>query len=114
MAYTCIQPAYVKNFHCDGSLCSAKCCRGWLIEVDEVTYTKYQQLPDRDLRQRVLGKLKKNTSFPTCAFLILKVLRPVIIKLELLVFDADLGSRSNTLGVHASLSMQPNLHALRF
>ena len=61
MVYTCIQPAYVKNFHCDGRLCNAKCCRGWLIEVDSDTYAKYQRLPDEVLRRRVLEKLKKST-----------------------------------------------------
>ena len=61
MVYTCIQPAYVKKFHCDGRLCNAKCCRGWLIEVDSDTYAKYQRLPDEVLRRRVLEKLKKST-----------------------------------------------------
>lgn len=60
MLYTCIQPAYVKYFHCDGRLCNAKCCRGWLIEVDEATYAKYQRLPDAELRRQTLRKLKKS------------------------------------------------------
>lgn len=59
MPYTCIQPEYVKEFHCDGSLCQAKCCRGWQIEVDDYTYSKYQNLQDLQLRQNVLNKLKK-------------------------------------------------------
>ena len=62
MVYTCIQPAYVRNFHCDGRLCNSKCCRGWHIEVDVATYDKYRELPDVDLRQRLMGNLKKNTS----------------------------------------------------
>ncbi len=60
MIYTCIQPAYAKHFHCDGRLCNAKCCRGWLIEVDEATYAKYQRLPEVDLRRQTLIKLKKS------------------------------------------------------
>ena len=62
MVYTCIQPAYVKKFHCDGRLCNAKCCRGWFIEVDAATYVKYRELPDEVLRRQVMGNLKKRTS----------------------------------------------------
>lgn len=62
MSYTCIQPEYVKKFQCDGSLCQAKCCRGWQIEVDDCTYSKYQNLQDLRLRQYVLNKLKKHSN----------------------------------------------------
>lgn len=60
MVYTCIQPAYVKKFHCDGRLCNSICCRGWLIEVDADTYAKYRLLPDEILRRCVLENLKKS------------------------------------------------------
>ena len=62
MVYTCIQPVYVKDFHCDGRLCNSKCCRGWLIEVDAATYAKYRDIPNENLRRQVMGNLKKHTS----------------------------------------------------
>ena len=37
----CIQPNYIKNFHCDGKICGARCCRDWRIIVDEETYDKF-------------------------------------------------------------------------
>lgn len=40
----CIQPNYVKDFHCDGKKCGARCCRDWRIVVDEDTYDKYFEL----------------------------------------------------------------------
>ena len=57
--YSCIQPVYVKDFRCDGSLCHSKCCRGWQIEIDAETYRKYKKLPAGELRSRVLTKLAR-------------------------------------------------------
>ena len=39
-----IQPAYVKNFKCDGQRCGAKCCRGWRIDIDAKTFKKYEKI----------------------------------------------------------------------
>ena len=40
--YHCLQPIYVQQFQCDGSLCKSECCRkGWAIEIDEDTYRRY-------------------------------------------------------------------------
>lgn len=60
--YSCIQPVYVKDFRCDGSLCHSKCCRGWQIEIDAETYRKYKKLPAGELRSRVLTKLARRAN----------------------------------------------------
>ena len=39
------RPTYVKNFHCDGKACGARCCRDWRIVVDDRTRQKYLNLP---------------------------------------------------------------------
>lgn len=39
-------PRYYKNFHCIGGACHDNCCRGaWLVNVDEDTVKKYEQMP---------------------------------------------------------------------
>ena len=60
MIYNCIQPEYVKYFHCNGSLCNSKCCRGWQIEIDDETYVKYCQLPESEIRTAILTKLQRH------------------------------------------------------
>ena len=49
----CIQPNYLKNFHCDGKKCGARCCRDWRIIVDEETYDKYFEL-ENSAREEIL------------------------------------------------------------
>lgn len=40
-----LQPKYVSEFHCDGKICPANCCRrDWKISVDEETFKKYLQM----------------------------------------------------------------------
>ena len=40
-----LQPKYVSEFHCDGKICPANCCRrDWKISVDEETFKKYLSL----------------------------------------------------------------------
>lgn len=36
-----IRPNYLKKFQCNGKLCDSKCCKGWRVHVDELTYKKY-------------------------------------------------------------------------
>ena len=44
--FTYYQPEYVKNFHCDGQKCGARCCKNWTICIDEKTFQKYSSVPD--------------------------------------------------------------------
>lgn len=47
-------PYYYKNFACIGSGCEDTCCGGWRIDIDEKSYSRYQQVPGafgRRLRQ---------------------------------------------------------------
>ena len=39
-----IQPRIVSEFKCDGSKCNSKCCKNWLIDIDDETYQKYLEL----------------------------------------------------------------------
>ena len=50
----CIQPNYIKDFHCNGKTCNARCCRDWRIIVDEDTYDKYSEL-DAETRANILS-----------------------------------------------------------
>ena len=38
------QPAYVKNFKCDGSKCDARCCKYWIIDIDKKSYEEYEKI----------------------------------------------------------------------
>ncbi len=40
-----LRPSYYKEFRCIGGACTDTCCAGWEIDVDDVTYDKYQKLP---------------------------------------------------------------------
>lgn len=42
--YLYFRPEYVGHFKCDGSKCNARCCKGWKIFIDELTYKKYSHL----------------------------------------------------------------------
>ena len=57
-SYISIQPEYVKQFHCDGTLCNAMCCKNWRISIDHNTYKKYQQLTDKVNRKRILSSIE--------------------------------------------------------
>ncbi|MBD3879045.1 MAG: flagellin lysine-N-methylase [Quinella sp. 1Q5] len=47
--YFYFQPQYVKQFKCDGSKCSAHCCRGWNIFIDKDTYKQYSKLGSQEI-----------------------------------------------------------------
>ncbi len=53
----CIQPAYVRKFQCDGSLCNAMCCKNWEIRLDERTCEAYRKLQPEEWRQRILQSI---------------------------------------------------------
>jgi lysine-N-methylase len=48
-----ILPTYANEFRCIGSLCDDTCCVGWLVEIDQETYEKYQTLPAGPLRTQL-------------------------------------------------------------
>ncbi len=47
--FTCIEPAYVERFSCDGSKCGgSRCCRGWQQRLDEAALFRYRALEGAD------------------------------------------------------------------
>lgn len=53
--YTCFQPTYMNEFHCDGNLCQSRCCRtNWEIEIDGDTYQRYRSIKSKDERKNIL------------------------------------------------------------
>lgn len=49
-----IVPDFYLQFACKADKCQHTCCAGWQIDIDAVTYAKYQQLPGKlgaDLRR---------------------------------------------------------------
>lgn len=51
-----LRPSYYKEFHCIGGACTDTCCAGWEIDVDDVTYEKYQQLPE-ELKTHICAEI---------------------------------------------------------
>ena len=47
------RPEYVNRFKCDGSKCNARCCKGWLIFIDDQTLEKYSQLESADIVEHI-------------------------------------------------------------
>lgn len=60
----CILPSYVTKFKCDGKLCGCRCCRDWLIVVDEDTYKKFSELDDV-ARAEILKNIEWRRDFDT-------------------------------------------------
>ncbi len=52
------QPEYVSRFKCDGSKCSARCCKGWTIEIDAATYKKYSRIKPKEKAKEILSHFK--------------------------------------------------------
>lgn len=44
------QPRHYDAFHCIGADCEDTCCAGWGVLIDRVTYEKYRQCGDPELR----------------------------------------------------------------
>ena len=51
----CIRPTYVREFQCDGTVCSSRCCKNWRVTIDDDTYQKFLALEDRN---EILDKLE--------------------------------------------------------
>ena len=69
------QPEYVKNFKCDGKRCGAKCCKHWIIDIDEKTFDSYKKIESvakeitaniyyHDERKGYVTKLRENKFCP--------------------------------------------------
>ena len=54
-----LQPNYVEQFFCDGSLCGSRCCKGWRITADAATYEKYRAADEGD-EPGILRHFSKN------------------------------------------------------
>ncbi len=55
--YTCIRPAYIREFRCDGSTCKSRCCGDWRITVDEATLRKYSRMEPKEEGQEILSRI---------------------------------------------------------
>ena len=58
--YFYFQPQYVKQFKCDGSKCSAHCCRGWNVFIDKDTYKQYSKLGSKEITSRLQFNADRN------------------------------------------------------
>ena len=57
--YRCLQPEYVRQFQCDGTLCNAQCCRGWNIQLDEGAMERFRKGPG-DLSREIFSHVAVN------------------------------------------------------
>ncbi len=56
-----LQPTYVKDFICQGSICTDNCCEGkWNIDVDESHFNKLRNLQDKELKEIFHKYMKRN------------------------------------------------------
>ena len=53
------QPKYVGIFQCDGIKCHAKCCKKWVINIDERSLQKYQRIKNTDMQKKILSSIIK-------------------------------------------------------
>lgn len=58
-SYRILQPRYVQKFQCDINKCDEDCCHGWIIHVEKTVCHSYLVYPDREVRKKLLGALKK-------------------------------------------------------
>lgn len=58
-SYRILQPRYVQKFQCDINKCDEDCCHGWIIHVEKAVCHSYLVYPDREVRKKLLGALKK-------------------------------------------------------
>ncbi|MBR0061948.1 MAG: flagellin lysine-N-methylase, partial [Selenomonadaceae bacterium] len=67
--YLYFQPEYVGKFKCDGAKCNARCCKGWVIEIDKTTYEKYPPEVTKHIKfdseqKKYFVTLKENKACP--------------------------------------------------
>lgn len=56
--YFYFQPEYVSKFKCDGSKCTAHCCGGWRITIDDATYKKYSRVKPKSKAKEIISLIK--------------------------------------------------------
>ncbi|ORM71765.1 flagellin lysine-N-methylase [Pantoea rwandensis] len=52
-----IEPAFLNQFQCVGSACIDHCCKGWEIELDEPTVTRYMTSENIEIRHIAAEKI---------------------------------------------------------
>lgn len=58
-SYLCLQPMYMNEFQCDGSVCQSECCRGnWMIEIDVNTYNRYCGINSVEERNKIISYIR--------------------------------------------------------
>jgi len=55
------RPLYASTFRCIGAECEDSCCQGMGVLVDKITYDKYQNLPEGNIRSLVQIHVSLNT-----------------------------------------------------
>ena len=51
----CIRPTYLRQFQCNGKICSSRCCKNWRVVIDRDTHRKFLELEERD---QIVDKLE--------------------------------------------------------
>ena len=62
MIFLIFQADYVKNFFCDGKICSSRCCREWKIPVDEQALKNFSKLDD-DAQKKIFKNIDTADNF---------------------------------------------------
>lgn len=60
-----LAPQYMRQFSCIGSACEDSCCVGWRVNIDQVTYSRYQKIRDPELSPLIEKHVRRNRSSPT-------------------------------------------------
>lgn len=53
-------PLYLQTFKCIGGDCEDNCCIGWDVDIDQVTYEKYQRVTQPQMKREFQRFVKKN------------------------------------------------------
>ena len=91
-------PAYVKAFKCDGTICGAKCCHGWQVDIDRLTHERYKRIKDSQIRNKILNSMQWNKSSETYRMILQDTKCPMLREDNLCEIQKSLGDKylSNT------------------
>lgn len=54
-------PKFMSSFNCIGSACEDTCCAGWIVNIDQQTFEKYEKINDPELTPKLRNSIiKKN------------------------------------------------------
>ena len=53
-------PKYMSRFKCIGGSCEDNCCIGWDVDIDKVTYQKYQKVTHKGMKRELDRYIRKN------------------------------------------------------